>query len=63
MQTLHLEHNFYIFIGQTSNLLYFFLEVRTLNLEPIILFLNGQTLNLRPFAAKFASLGTLNLRP
>ncbi len=30
----------------------FFLEVQTLNLEPIIIFLNGRTLNLGPFVAK-----------
>jgi hypothetical protein len=36
----------------TSNLLLFFLEVWTLNLEPIIFFLIDRTLNLGPFAAK-----------
>jgi hypothetical protein len=46
---------------------YFFLEVRTLNLEPIIFFLNGQTLNLGPFATEICEPGdlepqTLNLK-
>jgi hypothetical protein len=52
---------FYFFGGQTLNLkpIIFFLEVRTLNLEPIIFFLNGQTLNLGPFATEICGPGDL----
>ncbi len=55
MQTLHLEPIFFIFFSS-----------QTLNLKPIIFFLNGQTLNLGPFAAEIrepGEVGSEDLEP